>query len=93
LAKYNYNYKVKDDEMGRSCSTNGVKRNACRIFVGKAEGKRQKGRPRREWEDNTSNKMDNSDIEWGGMDLNDVALQRDQLRALVDTIRYWEICV
>jgi hypothetical protein len=70
--------------MGRACSTNGVKRNTCKIFVGKAEGKRQTGRPRRGWEDNTSNKMDHSDIVWGGMDLNDLAQHRDQLRALVD---------
>jgi hypothetical protein len=31
--------------MGRECSTNGDKRNACRILVGKPEGKRPLGRP------------------------------------------------
>jgi hypothetical protein len=30
----------------------GAKRNAYRIFVGKPEGKRQLGRPRRRWLDN-----------------------------------------
>jgi hypothetical protein len=30
----------------------GEKRNAYRIFVGKLEGKRELGRPRRRWEDN-----------------------------------------
>jgi hypothetical protein len=39
--------------MGRICSTNGAKRNACRILVGKPEGKRLLGRPRRRWVDNT----------------------------------------
>jgi transposase len=32
--------------MGRACSTNVEKRNACRILVGKPEGKRPLGRPR-----------------------------------------------
>jgi hypothetical protein len=30
----------KEDEMGKACSTNGEKRNAYRILVGKPEGKR-----------------------------------------------------
>jgi hypothetical protein len=38
--------------MGRTCSTNGEKRNAYRILVGNPEGKRQLGRPRRKWVDN-----------------------------------------
>jgi hypothetical protein len=42
--------------MGRACSTNGEKRNACRRFVGKPEGKRPLGRPRRRLVDNI--KMD-----------------------------------
>jgi hypothetical protein len=33
--------------MGRACSTNGATMNAYRIFVGKPEGKRPLGRPRR----------------------------------------------
>jgi hypothetical protein len=40
---------VKDDEMGRACSTDGEKRNAYRIFLGKPEGKRPLGRPKRRW--------------------------------------------
>jgi hypothetical protein len=42
--------------MGRVCSTNGVKRNAYRIFVGKPESKRPLARPRRRWVSNI--KMD-----------------------------------
>jgi hypothetical protein len=38
--------------MDRACSTNGTKSNANRILVGKSEGKRQLGRPRRGWVDN-----------------------------------------
>jgi hypothetical protein len=42
--------------MGRECSTNGEKRNAYSISVGKPEGKRPLERPRRRWVDNI--KMD-----------------------------------
>jgi hypothetical protein len=41
--------KANEDEMGRACSTNGEKRNACRR---KPEEKRPLGRPRRMWVDN-----------------------------------------
>jgi hypothetical protein len=33
------------NEMDRACSTNGEKRDAYRILVGKPEGKRPQGRP------------------------------------------------
>jgi hypothetical protein len=39
---------------------------ACRILVGKPEGKRPLGRPRRRWVDNI--KMDLREIGWSGMD-------------------------
>jgi hypothetical protein len=52
--------------MGRVCSTNGAKRNAYRILVGKPEGKRSLGRPRRRWMINI--KMDIREIGWDGMD-------------------------
>jgi hypothetical protein len=38
--------------MGRACSTNGERMNACRILVGKSEGKKPLGRPRCRWVDN-----------------------------------------
>jgi hypothetical protein len=38
--------------MGGPCSTNGEKKNAYRLLVGKLEGKRPLGRPRRRWVDN-----------------------------------------
>jgi hypothetical protein len=40
------------DEMGRTCARLEEKRNAYRILMGKPEGKRPLGRPRRRWEDN-----------------------------------------
>jgi hypothetical protein len=44
----------------------GKKRNAYRILVGKPEGKRPLGRPRRRWVDTI--KMDLREIGWGGLD-------------------------
>jgi hypothetical protein len=38
---------IKEDEMGRACSMNGEQRNAYRVLVGKLQGKRPIGRPRR----------------------------------------------
>jgi hypothetical protein len=38
--------------MGGPCSTNGEKKNSYRLLVGKPEGKRPLGRPRRRWVDN-----------------------------------------
>jgi hypothetical protein len=69
--------------MDRACSTNGEKKNACRILVGKPEEKRSLRRPRRRWVDNI--KMDLREIGWGGMDWIDVAQDRDQWTALVNT--------
>jgi hypothetical protein len=77
------NYQVKEDEMGGACSTNGEKRNAYRILVGKPEGKRLLERPRRRCEDNI--KMDLRKIGWRGIDWIDLAQDRDEWRALVNT--------
>jgi hypothetical protein len=60
------------------------KRNAYRILVGKPEGKRPLGRPRRRSEENVE--MDLRDIQWGGMDWIDLAQDRDQWRALVSMV-------
>jgi hypothetical protein len=62
----------------------GAKRNAYRILVGKLEGKRPLGRPRRRWEDNVI--MDLREIGWGGMDWIDLAQDRDQWGALVNMV-------
>ena len=48
-------HKVKT-EMGRTCGAYGERRGAFRTSVGKSEGRRPLGRPRRRWEDNI--KMD-----------------------------------
>jgi hypothetical protein len=60
------------------------KRNAYRFLVGKPEGKRPLGRPRRRWADNI--KMDLLEIGWGGVDWIGLALDRDKWRALVNAL-------
>jgi hypothetical protein len=62
----------------------GEKRNAYRILVGKQEGRRPLGRPRRRWLDNIN--MDLREIGWDGVDWIDVAQNRDEWRALVITV-------
>jgi hypothetical protein len=61
----------------------GEKRNAYRILVGKPEGETPLGRRKRSWVDNI--KMDLREIGWDGMDWIDLAQDRDQWRALVNT--------
>jgi hypothetical protein len=58
--------------------------NAHMILVGKPEGKRPLGTPRRRWEDNI--KMDLREMGWGAIDWIDLAQDRDQWRALVNTV-------
>jgi hypothetical protein len=62
----------------------GKKRNACRILVGNPERERPLGRPRRRWKDNI--KMDLRERGWSDMDWIDLAQDRDQRRALVNTV-------
>jgi hypothetical protein len=47
-----------------------------RVLVGKTEGKRPIGSPRRRWEDNI--KMDLQEVECGGVDWIDLAQDRDR---------------
>jgi hypothetical protein len=68
--------------MGRTRNTNGEKRNAYRILMGKPDGKRPAGRHK--WVDDV--KMDLRETGWGGMDWIDLVQDRDQWRALVNTV-------
>jgi hypothetical protein len=52
--------------------------------VGKPEGKKPLGRPRRRWEDN--NKKVVGEIGWGDMDWIDLAQDRNQWRALMNRV-------
>jgi hypothetical protein len=52
--------------------------------VGKPEGRRPLGIPRRRWKDNI--KMDLREVGWKGMDWINLAQDRDRWRALVNAV-------
>jgi hypothetical protein len=62
----------------------GEVRGAYNNLVGKPEGRRPLGRPRRRWEDNI--KMDLGEIWFGDVDWINLAQDRDRWRALVNTV-------
>jgi hypothetical protein len=70
--------------MGGPCSTNGEKRNAYRLLVGKPEGKVPLRRPRCRWVDNI--KMDLGEVGWGDVDWIGLAQVRNRWRALVNSV-------
>jgi hypothetical protein len=55
-----------------------------RVLVGKPEGKRSFGGPRRRWEDNIN--MDLQEAGCGGMDWIELARDRDRWRALANAV-------
>jgi hypothetical protein len=60
------------------------KRNAYRLLVGKPEGKRPLGRPRRRWVNNI--RMGFGEVGWGDVDWIDLAQDRNSWRALVNSV-------
>jgi hypothetical protein len=59
-------------------------RSVYRTLMGKPDGKRPLGKPSRRWVGNI--KMDLTEIGWGGIDWIDLAQDRNQWRALVNTV-------
>jgi len=55
-----------------------------RVMLGKPEGKKPLGRPRRRWEDNI--KIDVQEVGCGSMDWIELAQDRDRWRALVTAV-------
>jgi hypothetical protein len=62
----------------------GEGRGVYRVFLGKPEGKRPVGRPRRRWEENI--KMDLQEVGCGDMDWIELAQDRDRWRTLMNTV-------
>ena len=62
----------------------GEERGVYRVLVGKPEGKRPLGRPRRRWADNI--RMDLQDVGCGYMDWIGLVQDRDRWRTLVSVV-------
>jgi len=67
----------------------GERRGVYSVLVGKPEGKRPLGRPRRRWEDNI--KMGLQEVGFGGMDWIELAQDRDRWRALVNAVMNFRV--
>ena len=67
----------------------GEKRGVYRVLVGKPEGKRPLGRPRRRWEDNI--KMDIQEVGCKGVDWIELAQDMDRWRALVNAVMNFRV--
>jgi hypothetical protein len=66
----------------------GERRNGYRVLVGKPEGRRPMGRPRRKWENNI--RMDLQEAGCGCVDWMELAQNRDRWRALVSAVmNFW----
>jgi hypothetical protein len=62
----------------------GEKKKAYRLLVGKPEGRRPLGRPRRRWVDNI--RKDLEEVRWGDVDWIGLAKDRNRWRALVNSV-------
>ena len=70
--------------MGGACGAYGGGEGAYRVLVGKPEGSRALGRPRRRWVDNI--RMDLQEVGCGYMDWIGLAQDRDRWRTLLSTV-------
>ena len=67
----------------------GERRGVYRVLVGKPEGKRPLGRPRRRWEDNI--KMDLQEVGCEGVDWIELSQDRDRWLALVNAVMKFRV--
>jgi hypothetical protein len=70
--------------MGGTCGTHGEGRGVYRVLVGRPQGKRPLGRPRRKWGDNI--KLDLRDIGIDGENWIQLAQDRVKWRAFMNTV-------
>jgi hypothetical protein len=77
--------------MGKVYSTHGDKRNACRVLMGKLDGKRPRRRSKRKREDNI--KMDLREIRCDDMVWIRLTQDRDQWQAVVNTVMNFRVSI
>jgi hypothetical protein len=69
---------MKKDEVGGTCGMQGGGGGVYRLLVGRHEGKRPLGRPRRRWKDNIN------------MDLRDIGIDgTNWIRLAQDRVQWW----
>jgi len=80
---------IKGNPKEKHVARMGEGRGVHRVLVGKPEGKRPLGRPRRRWDDNI--KMDLQEVGGGCEDWMELAQDRDRWRALVSTVMNFRV--
>jgi hypothetical protein len=75
--------------MGRACSAHGAVRKSYRILVGKPEGKRPLGSPRRSWDDNVNMGLRKIGLE--GVDWIHLAQDWSRCLILVNTVMNFRV--
>ena len=76
--------KIEKNEMGWACGAYGWGEGVYRVLLGKPEGRRPLGRPRRRWVDNI--RMDLQEMGCGYVDWIGLAQDRDRWRTLVSAV-------
>ena len=84
LTQYCAGDKIEKNEMGWTCCAYGWGEGAYRVLVGKPEGKRPLGRPRRRWVDNI--RMDLQEVGCEYVDWIGLAQDRDRWRTFVSAV-------
>ena len=84
LTKYYSCDQIKKNEMGEHVARMGARTGAYRLLVGKPEGMRPLGRPRRRWLDCVENDL--QEVGWGTMDWVDLAEDGGSWRAVVSAV-------
>ena len=81
--------KIEKNEMGWACGAYGLGEDVYRVLVGKPEGRRPLGRPRRRWVDNI--RTDLEEVGCGYMDWIGLVQDRDRWWTLVSAVMNFRV--
>ena len=82
--KYYFGDQIKNNEVGRACSTYGREGKCTQGYGGETWGKRQLGKPTRRWEENI--RMELQEVELRGNGWVGFAQERNRRRALFNAV-------